>query len=286
MTCSFRVLSVTSVSVTGSRRRPRESWACPAARTLRAQSESGSADTTYRPPLTVSGETGAERGLPVRRPGTVSTWTGPIVSPRRDRASAARLAARSQRGTGLTSGTAGPFGQRNTDAWRRGRDRRLHPMVISSSCMRLPGWAVLRAGTAAMKSCTGWGLQVLGERGSAGVDLVEVEAARRVAGLVGGEGEAAGLAADLGGQFGDLLAELAGQARPGVEDRDHRPRAGVVPADLEALVVQGVTGAAVVAGHGRGSARLLSQGATVSGSPGLMTLTGMSGARRRAASTK
>ena len=36
-----------------------------------------------------------------------------------------------------------------------------------------------------------------------------------VAGLVGGEGEAAGLAADLGGRFGDLLAELAGQARPG-----------------------------------------------------------------------
>src|ERR1700729_1011019 len=64
MTCSFSVRSVTSVSVTGSRRRPRESWACPAARTLRAQSESGNADTTYRPPLTVSGETGAERGLP------------------------------------------------------------------------------------------------------------------------------------------------------------------------------------------------------------------------------
>src|SRR5580700_2096585 len=63
MTCSFSVLSVTSVSVTGSRRRPRESWACPAARTLRAQSESGSADTRYRPPLTVSGETGAERGV-------------------------------------------------------------------------------------------------------------------------------------------------------------------------------------------------------------------------------
>jgi hypothetical protein len=100
MTCSFSVRSVTSVSVTGSRRRPRESWACPAARTLRAQSESGSADTTYRPPPTVSGETGAERGLPVRRPGTVSTWTGPIVSPLRDRAGAARLAARSQRGTG------------------------------------------------------------------------------------------------------------------------------------------------------------------------------------------
>ena len=90
----------------------------------------------------------------------------------------------------------------------------------------------------------GLGLQVLGERGSAGVDLVEVEAAGYVAGLVGGEGEAAGLAADLGGQFGDLLAELAGQARPGVEDRDHRPGAGVVPADLEALVVQGVTDAA------------------------------------------
>jgi hypothetical protein len=84
----FSVLSVTSVSVTDSRRRPRESWACPAARTLRAQSESGSLATTYRLPLTVSGETGAERGLPVRRPGTVSTQTGPIVSPMRDMASA------------------------------------------------------------------------------------------------------------------------------------------------------------------------------------------------------
>jgi hypothetical protein len=63
----------------------------------------------------------------------------------------------------------------------------------------------------------GLGLQVLGERSSAGVDLVEVEAAGYVAGLVGGEGEAAGLAADLGGQFGDLLAEPAGQARPGVQ---------------------------------------------------------------------
>jgi hypothetical protein len=92
---------------------------------------------------------------------------------------------------------------------------------------------------------------------AAGVDLVKVEAAGYVAGLVGGEGEAAGLAADVGGQFGDLLAELAGQARPGVEDRDHRPRARVVPADLEALVAQGVTDAAVVAGHGQGSARLL-----------------------------
>jgi hypothetical protein len=100
-------------------------------------------------------------------------------------------------------------------------------------------------------------LQVLGERGSAGVDLVEVEAARYIAGLVGGEGEAARLAADLGGQSGDLLAERAGQARPGVEDRDHRPRARVVLADLEALVVQGVTDAAVVAGHGQGSARVL-----------------------------
>jgi hypothetical protein len=56
-----------------------------------------------------------------------------------------------------------------------------------------------------MKSCTGWVLQVLGERGSAGVDLVEVEAAGYVAGLVGGEGEAAGLAADVG----------RGRGRPG-----------------------------------------------------------------------
>jgi hypothetical protein len=63
----------------------------------------------------------------------------------------------------------------------------------------------------------GLGLQVLAERGSAGVYLVEVDAAGYVAGLVGGEGEAAGLAADLGGQFGDLLAEPAGQARPGVQ---------------------------------------------------------------------
>ena len=74
------------MTVTGSRRRPRESWACPAARTLRAQSESGSPATTYWPPLTVSGETGVERGLPVRRPGTVSTQTGPILSPMRDMA--------------------------------------------------------------------------------------------------------------------------------------------------------------------------------------------------------
>jgi hypothetical protein len=78
----------------------------PAARTLRAQLESGSPATTYRLPLTVSGETGAERGLPVRRPGTVSRQTGPIVSPIRDMASAARLVARSQRGGGLTSGMA------------------------------------------------------------------------------------------------------------------------------------------------------------------------------------
>ena len=40
----------------------------------------------------------------------------------------------------------------------------------------------------------GLGLQVLAERRSAGVDLVEVEAARYIAGLVGGEGEAPGLA--------------------------------------------------------------------------------------------
>src|ERR1700678_4399728 len=181
MTCSFRVLSVTSVSVTGSRRRPRESWACPAARTLRAQSESGSADTTYRPPLTVSGETGAERGLPVRRPGTVSTQTGPIVSPMRDMASAAWLAARSQRGTGLTSGTADPF-ELHEASWLGGAE----------------------GGDGRDEVVHGLGLQVLGERGSAGVDLVEVEAAGYVAGLVGGEGEAAGLAADLGSQSGDL----------------------------------------------------------------------------------
>jgi hypothetical protein len=53
---------------------------------LRAQSESGSAATTYRPPATVGGETGVERGLPVRRPGTVSTQTGPVLSPMRDTA--------------------------------------------------------------------------------------------------------------------------------------------------------------------------------------------------------
>ncbi|SFO94397.1 hypothetical protein [Amycolatopsis rubida] len=48
-----------------------------------------------------------ERGLPVRRPGTVSTQTGPIANPKRDRTPIARLAVRNQRGRGLTSGMAG-----------------------------------------------------------------------------------------------------------------------------------------------------------------------------------
>jgi hypothetical protein len=62
---------------------------------------------------------------------------------------------------------------------------------------------------------------------------------------------------------------------------------GVVPADLEALVVQSVTDAAVVAWAWSGlRSAARGQGATVSGSPGLMTLTGTSAARRRAASTK
>src|ERR1700683_90977 len=75
------------------------------------------------------------------------------------------------------------------------------------------------------------GLEMLVERGGAGVALVAGEAPWPVAGLVGGEG-AARLAADLAGEFGDLLDELPGQARPGIEDGDHRPRAVVVPVDL------------------------------------------------------
>jgi hypothetical protein len=82
----------------------------------------------------------------------------------------------------------------------------------------------------------------------------------------------------------DYLAELAGPAWPGVEDGDHRPWAGVVAVNLEAWAIQGFADAAGLTARRPPAAR--GQGAMVSGSPGPMTLTGTSGARRRAASTK
>jgi hypothetical protein len=48
-------------------------------------------------------------------------------------------------------------------------------------------------------------LEVSGERRGTGVDLVQVEAALGVAGLVGGEGEAARLASDFAERFDNLL---------------------------------------------------------------------------------
>src|SRR6202044_4167703 len=46
------------------------------------------------------------------------------------------------------------------------------------------------------------------ESGGVAVDLVKVEASWRVAGFVGGEGDAARLLADCADQFGDLVAEI------------------------------------------------------------------------------
>jgi hypothetical protein len=50
---------------------------------------------------------------------------------------------------------------------------------------------------------------------------------------------------------------LASPAWFGVEDGDHRAREGVVSVDLEAWVIQGFAGLAVVAGHGQDSTRML-----------------------------
>src|SRR5690349_16383684 len=61
--------------------RPRCSVPSPAARTLADQSEPGRPPTMYSLPSTVIGVTGVERGLPLLRPGTVST-TGPKLMPR------------------------------------------------------------------------------------------------------------------------------------------------------------------------------------------------------------
>jgi acetaldehyde dehydrogenase (acetylating) len=67
MTCSFSALSVTSMSVTVSRRCPWESRPIPAARTLRAQSESGSPATTYRRLLGRPGPVRGDRGVDLVR---------------------------------------------------------------------------------------------------------------------------------------------------------------------------------------------------------------------------
>jgi hypothetical protein len=78
--------------------------------------------------------------------------------------------------------------------------------------------------------------QMFVKRCGTGVDLVKVETAFYVAGLVCLKGQATWFAADLDDEFEDYFAQLISHSWLGVEDRDHRSRPRSIVIGREAHV--------------------------------------------------